>query len=674
MKRSAPANSAAQQAAILRTMDITAMRLAARAMPESYDEGKRTVDVIFSTGARVLRWDWTIGWFYEELDMSEGAVRMERISNGKAAVLDSHMSYTLASQIGVVDSARIEGGQGIATIRFSSREQVAGIVQDIRDGIIANVSVGYEIHAMELLEQPDDGAYPVYRVTDWEPYEISMVPIPADAEAGTRSAGKKTNPCQIKNCVRTQPTKGDTNMDEKEKARLAAAQGRAKAEDKQKAADAERQRAAGILTLCRKHGVSDEQMQEYITKGTTLDQVRTAILDGLAGDSEENASRSQIRASVTDGTSDVEKRAAAMSQAILHRIAPGKHKLEGQATEYRGMTMFEMARDYVEKTIGQNTRGWDRGRVVRTAMSHRLESRGAGGTHTTSDFANILSSVVHTQLRAAYAAILTPYDSIVNVMTATDYRPVNQVNVGDAPELLPVNEAGEYEYGSFGDSKETIKVAKYGRIIRVTEEVIINDNLRVFDQLPTMFGERSARLIARLVWEAISKNPTMGDGKALFHADHGNLLTGANSILDPEDITALTEARKLLRNQTWPGTTEKQNRTLATLLLPIALETVGEQLIYPVAPTESGKVNPFARQTSLIVSGELDNVANGDKMWYGIAEGARPIDLLMLEGYQNGPQVETRNGWEMDAVEIKCKTVAAAKPGTYVGIMRGNGQ
>lgn len=668
-----------------RTIELTPLLLAGRAKPESYNADKRTIEVGWGKGARVLRWSWEIGYYYEELDMSPEAVSMSRLQSGKAPVLDTHSGYRLANVIGVVEAARLQDGEGIATLRFSGREDLAGIIQDIQDGIIANVSVGYEVRAMELVEK-SEGDYPVYRVTEWEPYELSMVPVPADAEAGTRSAGKKTNPCHI-NGATAQDNEGETAMPKDNENRAAANAG---ADEGNKGGEgsntaaitaaagdatvAERSRVADITALCRKHGVTDEDMQKYITDGTTADKVRSTILDSLAAAGEQTNSRSQHTGAAAVGDNSPQNpatRMAAMQSAILHRVNPD-HKLEGMATEFRGFTLFEMSRDYVDNVMRVNTRGMDRSRVIALALGHRGEARGA--THTTSDFANVLGGVVNTQLREAYSAVSTSYADIVNRMTAVDYRPINMVDLGNAPKLLKVNEAGEYEYGTIGDSGETIRVAKYGRIIRVTEEVIINDSLDVFSKLPRKFGEEAALLISEMVWLAIASNPTMSDGKALFHADHGNLLTGSDSVLDPESVTALTEARKMLRSQTYAGEDRKLNRTLGTLLAPISLETVAEQLIYPINPVTSDGVNPFARKTKLAIEGTLENVPNGDKMWYGIAEGVRPVDLLMLEGYQNGPSVQTRNGWEMDSVEIKVKTAAAAKPSTYVGIMRGNGQ
>lgn len=155
----------------------------------SFDEAAHTIDIVWTTGAAVRRYDYRSCAAYDEvLDLSPGAVRLERLNAG-APFLNTHGSYDLSQVLGSVvpGSAKIEGGRGVATILLSRAAGDADIVQKIRDGVIRNVSAGYIRHQMEKTES-DDGTVAVWRVTDWEPCEISAVPIPADPGAQTRSA------------------------------------------------------------------------------------------------------------------------------------------------------------------------------------------------------------------------------------------------------------------------------------------------------------------------------------------------------------------------------------------------------------------------------------------------------------------------------------------------------
>jgi hypothetical protein len=169
-----------------------------RAAVGAVTEETRSVELIFTTGADVMRYDWDTGRRYiERLSLDPKHVRLERLNAG-APLLDSHSAYSIASQIGVVEdgTAKLAAKEGRATVRFSKRADVEPFYQDVRDKIIRNVSVGYRVHRFE--ETAGKGEMPVRLATDWEPYEISMVPMGADTGARVRSSRDvPTNPCVL---------------------------------------------------------------------------------------------------------------------------------------------------------------------------------------------------------------------------------------------------------------------------------------------------------------------------------------------------------------------------------------------------------------------------------------------------------------------------------------------
>jgi hypothetical protein len=169
----------------------------ARLLPSTYNEQARTIEVTWGQGVRVRRFDWWRERYYdEELSMDASAVDMSRLSSGNAAVLDGHNRWSLNAQIGVIDRAWIEAGEGRAVIRLSEREDIAGIVGDIRAGIIRNISVGYSVQRYEIEEAP--GEVPVYRAVEWQPNELSFVTVGADPTAATRSSPESaqgSSPC-----------------------------------------------------------------------------------------------------------------------------------------------------------------------------------------------------------------------------------------------------------------------------------------------------------------------------------------------------------------------------------------------------------------------------------------------------------------------------------------------
>jgi hypothetical protein len=178
---------------------IDCLPLCVRADVVNIDEETRTVELVFSTGAAVERYDWYAGGRYiEKLSLKSEHVRLDRLNAG-APLLDAHSAYSITDQIGVVESntVRLSAKEARAKVRFSKREAVDPIWGDVRDGIIRGVSVGYRVHKY-VEDKPKENKLPTRTAIDWEPYEISMVPMPADIGVGVRSGDKSnTNRCVI---------------------------------------------------------------------------------------------------------------------------------------------------------------------------------------------------------------------------------------------------------------------------------------------------------------------------------------------------------------------------------------------------------------------------------------------------------------------------------------------
>lgn len=275
------------------TGDIVRRAMPVRAAPETFDAENRSVDLVISTGASVRRRNFFTGEeFDEELVISRDAVRMDRLDRG-APLLDSHFNFSLGGVLGAVvpGSAHIEDGALVARVQFSQREDVAAIIQDVADGIIRNASVGYLIHKFEVDETTSP---PTHRATDWEPYEVSLVPIGADPNAGVRAA-HRAQPANHEEEVMTtarneaggKPAQTETvNTDETRAApETPTAEERSAPnldEVREHARAEERERIASIREVARKLGISDEFSERHVTDGTSLDRFRGLAIDERA--------------------------------------------------------------------------------------------------------------------------------------------------------------------------------------------------------------------------------------------------------------------------------------------------------------------------------------------------------------------------------------------------------
>ncbi|KWW37560.1 HK97 family phage prohead protease [Cupriavidus metallidurans] len=151
------------------------LRRLAAVTPQGVNLEARTVELSFSSET-----DSVERWFgVEILDHSPGACDLTLLNNG-APLLWGH---DLNDQRGVVESARIDGDRkGRAVVRFSKSEDGEQLLQDIADGVVTKVSVGYLTFGME--HAGERNGVDAFRVTSWQPYEISMVSVPADDSVG----------------------------------------------------------------------------------------------------------------------------------------------------------------------------------------------------------------------------------------------------------------------------------------------------------------------------------------------------------------------------------------------------------------------------------------------------------------------------------------------------------
>lgn len=180
-----------------KTVKLSNMTRVLAIAPESIDEENRTVEVVWTTGARARQWNWDLGGeILEELEVSSKAINMERLGSGSAPFLNMHCGWSLSSILGVVERAWIvEGKEGRAIIRFpKDDEDIDKIWNLVKQRIICNISVGYSVEEYEKYEE--DGKF-IYRAIKWTPVELSAVTVPADANANVRAQETRTGDCVI---------------------------------------------------------------------------------------------------------------------------------------------------------------------------------------------------------------------------------------------------------------------------------------------------------------------------------------------------------------------------------------------------------------------------------------------------------------------------------------------
>jgi len=679
-------------------IELPALRRSAELAPNSADTDARTVEVIWSAGARVRRSTLFGEPYDEELSLDPTHVRLDRLNAG-APFLKVHEIDTLDAVIGSVvpGSARIENGRGIASVRISERADVEPIWRDIQAGHIRAVSIGYQVHRFEVSKP--EAARELWRAVDWTPFEVSAVPVGADPAAGFRAQSplhdcvlhRRDVPATQTGAIpmtdkpnapaaeaKDQPSDPiateDTTMTEPKtpvaEPKAVASETRAQPKPQKadtaaapdteavatRARETERDRVSTIYDLAGRLNLERSFAEDLVKRGTDIGEARRLILDQVASKSEETRTFSQVSIPLGGRDEQITRRDA-VANALLHRYSPTLFQLEDAARQYRGMTLMELARESLGNA-GVNTRGLSRDEVATRAL------------HSTSDFPEILSAVTNKTLRQAYDAYPRTFMLFCRQVLATDFKAMHRVQLGEAPQLLEVGESGEFKRGTLGESKESYKVKTYGRVVAITRQTLINDDLDAFTRIPAMYGNSIAQLESDVVWGIITGNPAMADGNALFHTNHKNLAgTGAALAVD-----AVGAARAAMAKQTGLDKKTVLNVRPAFLIVPASLELKAEQMVAQnLVPAATSNVVPQSIRTLAPISEPRLDAAS-ETAWY-LAASPNQIDTIeyaYLEG-QQGAYIETRNGFDVDGVEIKCRLDFGAKAIDWRGLYKNPG-
>ena len=218
----------------------------------------RTVELAFSSETEVQRW-----WGLEVLDHSPGAVVLNRLNGGAPLLLN----HDTGEQIGVIESVSIDADRrGRAVVRFGRSELAEEIFCDVQDGIRKHVSVGYMIHDAKLTEERD--GVDIWTITSWEPFEISIVAVPADISVGI---GRGLDGQKIIAFERT------IEMPELQEMNIATPVAPA-VDNSHKAAEAERARTRSILEMGEKFGAAD-LARDAVKDGLAVADFQRSLLD-----------------------------------------------------------------------------------------------------------------------------------------------------------------------------------------------------------------------------------------------------------------------------------------------------------------------------------------------------------------------------------------------------------
>ena len=585
------------------------------------DEDQRSVALSFSSDVPYTRYDYLSDRKYNEILSHEpGSVDLGRLEE-IGTLLFNHNSD---QPIGGIEKVWIEGGKGRALVRFDEDEDAEKIFQKVKRGSLRGVSVGYRVHEWEKRGKEDMIA------TKWEPLEISIVSVPADASVGVgrsffeqeeNTEGGTPMEMEVKTVVQEAP---DMELTRNEGAR------------------AERERVREIVEICRKHG---EEFKEYIDSGATVDFVKSDILEKLAA--RPKVATAHVEVDETDK----------FRSAIVDGMAYRAGLTGGSANEFAGMGLSLIA-DRCLARVGDMRRG------------NSLEW--AGRAMSTSDFQYACGAIANKSVMEGWNEAPETWREWCGIGSAPDFKVQTMIGLGAFANLPALAQDEEYKFAERLEEAQTVQIGTFGMMHALTRQTIINDDLGLFSDTMRELGAAARRTVAALPYSVLTANAKLTDGKELFHtAAHRN--TGTDGAIS---VDTLNEAELKMSQHKDVSGNKRLDISPRFLIAPMALkghvrQFFATQLIGGEA-NQPNLYNPYFNGGGLtpIFEHALDD--HDPKQWYLAAQKGRTVRVYFLNGVQ-APYLESRDGWNRDGVEWKVRIDAAAAAVDYRGLFRNAG-
>ena len=309
--------------------------------------------------------------------------------------------------------------------------------------------------------------------------------------------------------------------------------------------------------------------------------------------------------------------------------------------------------------------------VARCMMDPReLSAYGLGSVavgHSTGDFTGVLSNVASKSLVKAFEEEETTFQFWAGEKKVPNLHEHEMHSMGRVPMPKRVGEFGDYELVYFGEKKEKARAIKHGLRVGISLEMIIQDTMNAFGEEVMDFAASARRLDNYLVYKQLTDNGVMvEDGKAMFHADHGNLAAAGAAI----SKASLSAARKMLRRQRGiknkEGVAETLRITPSFLLCPEEVVDDADQLVASAVDPTKSNATPnyrFVRNLTVLSDPELDDVST-TAWWLMGPRRQSCVKKVKMKGYDI-PQIRRSKMQADDAVYFQLRYFTGAASAEY---------
>jgi hypothetical protein len=701
----------------------------------SQDEANKSFTAVIASENPVARWDETRQEVVQEILLMSGL--QYRDGRNQLPIVDSHDRSTTRNVLGSIRNIQIINGECEGVPMFARDTDSQDAYYKVLDGHITDFSITADCLEIAEVKRGQVAVFegreiqgPANVVTKWQPTDASLVAAGADVRSKVRRSyelskgiaramtpeaiaqlvakgmpSDLTDPDQIMAWVlgnlsasNGESTEGVVEMQaadavapmpdaaaEEDKPKEEVAMERAKI-DTDSIVLAERKRALEISALCTKAGIERTIADQWTRDGVSLEVVREKVIERMAANAATVGTSVGADVRVTESGDD--KFYGAIRDGLLmrsqrsarvSRILVGATPSPG-AEEFQHMSLMRMAEEILRRG-NVATHRFSSPEIARAAMGNRtiLERMGVRrdyAYHTTGTFTNLLQDASNKSLLAAYEE--APYTWELwarRAASVDDFKNVNRMRFSESPDLEEVPENADYPEGVMSDSKESYKVAKFGKMFSVSWETIVNDDLDAISRVPAMHGNAARRTQNRKVYEVLTSNPTMGDGVALFGAHTSG--TNTSGAAAAPSVTTLNTGFAAMRTQKGLNSTVTINVVPRYLIVPVNYEATALELInsisYNAANNNEGVKNIYGpggpRSVSVIGEPVLD--AASTTVWYLAADPGQidTVELAFLAG-EESPVMETEWVFDNDTYKQKIRQTFGVKAIDWRGLWR----
>ncbi len=401
-------------------------------------------------------------------------------------------------------------------------------------------------------------------------------------------------------------------------------------DDQQRILD-ERTRIANISTMCRDFGMDDTDLQRFIKDGTTEDQVRAAILKKLRTDSA--PLRTGIH--ITNTGEDEFRRDA--SEGLLLRGGVELEKPSQGAAQFAHMTLRDLAIECLERSGMANARRMSNDELLQELFSRQYYN-------PTAAFPTILDTAINKAYVEGHRTAAVTFDLWTRKGSLKDFKiHDNNYLAGPVGDFLEVPEGGELKNDKPTDAKlPTRHIKTYGKQFTLSRQAFINDDIDLVTRIPARYAAAARRTINTQCYRILMGNPTIYDGKNLFHSSHKNVLSAGTGITQ-EAVQAMILALSTQTDEFGQPIIVRPGKMIVPVGLDFSIYTLfNSPTIHTSGNTQA--VNPLYqyRDMQIISDPTLNTLAGGFgnvMPWFMTANSA---DSGFIEvDYLNGQEVPT---------------------------------